>query len=97
MVESLTIKVKSNLSLGNAGELKRELTDALNNGIKSVVLDFAGTELVDSSGLGKLLLFSEKFKEIGGELKIVKVGSKDVAELFRLINLARFIKIDYQC
>lgn len=89
------VKVEKNLNMETSRELKRELTDILNRGLKQVALDFSATESVDSSGLGKLLLFNEKFKDSGGNFRISNVTNPEVAQLFRLINLEKFITIDF--
>ena len=89
------VRVKQNLNLDNSRELKQELTEVLERGVKQVELDFANTESIDSSGLGKILLFSEKFSQNGGSFKITNVVNPGIKELFTLITLERFVNIDY--
>lgn len=95
-LNGIVLKVKRDLSYSNSREITTELKSLFDRGIKTVALDFSGTESIDSSGLGKLLLFSEKFREAGGELKIINVVSKDVVDLFQLINLQKFMKIEFK-
>jgi anti-sigma B factor antagonist len=92
----VVIKVDCRLDIDNSRKLKVQLTDVFEQGAKNVELDFSETESVDSSGLGKILLFSEKFKDAGGGLKIANVNNSKVAQLFRLINLDKFINIEYK-
>lgn len=91
-----SVKVGRSLDLQNSRELKRKLVDALENGIKQVELDFSETEFIDSSGLGKLLLFNEKFAEIGGSFLVKNVVHASVRELFQVINLDRFMTVQYK-
>jgi anti-anti-sigma factor len=89
-------KVGRSLDLKNSRELKRNLVDALENGVKQVELDFTDTESIDSSGLGKLLLFNEKFTESGGNFLVKNVVHAGVRELFQVINLDRFMIVQYK-
>lgn len=76
--------------------LKRQLNEILETQTTEVELDFIDTEAIDSSGLGKLLLFNEKFKETGRNFKLTNVRNGKLADLFRLINLDSFISIDFK-
>lgn len=89
------VKVDRNLDLESSRQLKKDLVNKLDQGVQKVELNFSDTVFIDSSGLGKLLLFNEKFTEAGGEFKIINVTHPDVVKLFRLINLEKFIAIDY--
>lgn len=89
------IRIERSLNMENSHELKKELAGILEQGIKRVELDFSTTESIDSSGLGKLLLFNEKFRETGGEFKLTKVVHPNIAELFKLISLEKYISIEY--
>lgn len=90
------VKVASRLDLQNSRELKRNLVTALESGVRQVELDFADTEFIDSSGLGKLLLFNEKFTEKGGTFQVRNVVHSGVVELFQVINLDRFMNVEYK-
>lgn len=89
------ISVDRNLNFESSRILKKDLMDKLDQGVRKVELNFSDTVFIDSSGLGKLLLFNEKFTEEGGEFKITNVTHPDVVQLFRLINLEKFISIEY--
>lgn len=90
------VKIERNLNIENSRKLKKELVEMLHQGVRQVELDFSVTETVDSSGLGKLLLFNEKFKAAGGSFKVINVINQGVAEMFQLINLAKFLHITYK-
>lgn len=89
------IKVERTLDMLNSRSLKGKLSGLLEMGVREVELDFGDTESVDSSGLGKLLLFNEKFKEAGCSLKVINVRHSSVVELFRMLNLEKLITIQY--
>lgn len=91
-----TVRVAQHLNLENTPTLKKELAEMLEHRVSRVELDFSATQSIDSSGLGKLLLFNEKFREIGSEFKLTKVVHPNVVELFRLISLEKYITIEYR-
>lgn len=95
MTKEHLYRVGKKLDNENACNFKREMMDLLDKNINCVHLDFSDVELVESSGLAKLLFFSEKFSEKGGFFKIVRVKNRDVEQLFRLLNLNKFIEIEY--
>lgn len=90
------LKIERVLNMESSRRLKKQLIDLLENGTKHVVLDFADTESIDSSGLGKLLLFNQKFKETGRKFAVSNVRHVEVTTLFRLINLDKIIVIGYK-
>lgn len=94
--EKHILKTGPNLDLESSRRLKAELLDVFEKGVKHVELDFSDTEAVSSSGLGKLLMFNEKFTEVGGSFRLVNVVHKNVVQLFQLINLESFIKIEFK-
>jgi anti-anti-sigma factor len=66
---------------------KIEDSAAKSNG--RVILDMAGVEAIDSSGLGTLLFLDKKCRELGGELKIISISP----EVKRVIEIVQFDKI----
>lgn len=89
------LRLMSRLDSKNSRLLRDQLIELLDQGEYQVELDFSETEQVDSSGLGKLLLFDEKFKEKGGKLKLVNVKRLEVVDLFQLIKLERVLSVEY--
>ena len=89
------VKIERVLDMESSRNLKGELVYLLESGVREVELDFSLTESVDSSGLGKLLLFNEKFREAGGSMKVINVSNQDLAEMFQLLNLDKLIAIQY--
>ncbi len=92
--DEAVVKIGRDLVISNSHELKKALLALLDESVRKVVLDFSETQSVDSSGLGKLLLFNEKFRENGGSLKIRGINHKGVVELFKLIQLEKIIDLE---
>ncbi len=58
-----------------------------------VVFNFSGLSFINSSGIGKLLLFYKKFKNKGGDIVISGIND-DVFTLFKAIRLDKLIVIE---
>jgi len=83
------------------GRVDNEGTKIFQNGLDEILvknfskisLDFSKITFINSSGIGKLLLFYKKFKNKGGELVISGIND-DVYALFNAILLDKLIKIE---
>ena len=82
------------LTISNANEFKETLQTLFDQGYIAVELDFRKLEVIDSTGLGKLLLFQKVLKEQGGELKIINLENDFVRKMFNLIQLHKIIRIE---
>lgn len=90
------LRVERTLNLESSRRLKKELLQVLDRGANHLELDFSETEAIDSSGLGKLLLFNELLKEKGGNFRVVNVNHPELVQLFRLINLEKFMVVEFK-
>jgi anti-sigma B factor antagonist len=77
------IEVEGQLIVGNRQELKQLVLDAIDKGAKKVLVDFARTGYIDSSGLGVLVSLAKKIRE----------GDGDLQTLFELTKLDTLFQI----
>ncbi len=82
------------IDISNSQELKQQLLSLYDEGINYIEMDFSNVTGIDSSGLGKLLLFQKKLKERGGELSITSINNDYVKKMFSMIHLYKVIKIE---
>jgi anti-sigma B factor antagonist len=68
------------------------LTSLLEKESEKVVLNFSRLEFINSSGIGKLLIFYKKSKNLGRETVIEGI-SDDIFTLFKAIRLDKLIEI----
>ena len=66
-----------------------KIEDSAGKSTSSVILDMAGVEAIDSSGIGTILFLAKKCRALGGELKIASVPP----EVKMVIQIANFDKI----
>ena len=70
-----------------------KIVDSAGKSSSSVVLDMAGVEAIDSSGIGTILFLAKKCRALGGELKIASVPP----EVKMVIQIVNFDKIFHIC
>lgn len=79
------------LDLNHADELRRTFGSASRTGADTIVIDLAGTDLVDSTTLGVLLHANNACKEIGSTL-VIAGAPRTVARSIALTGLDRVLR-----
>ncbi len=90
----VTVYPEGRIDISNSQTLKEDLMEFYRDGFTNVVIDFGKISSIDSSGLGKLLLFHKKLKETDGKLKLVNIKSDYVKKMFKMIHLNKVIEIE---
>jgi anti-sigma B factor antagonist len=81
------IQLKGNLLGGpDAATLNKNLHALIGQGTHQVVIDLAGVEFMNSSGLGMLIGSASTMKSAGGALKLANV-SKKILGLIKITKL----------
>ncbi len=81
------------VDLLNVPEFKKALHALFEEGCNVINVDCTHLEMIDSAGLGSLVLFQKKLKERGGEIRLVNVKNEYIKHLFNMIDLQRVISI----
>lgn len=87
------ITPKENIDFSNSQKFKEILQKLFEQNYKKVIIDFSEIERIDSSGLGKLLLFQKKLKERDGDLIISNVKNDYIKNMFEMMHLNKVITI----
>lgn len=82
------------IDLTTAEEFREALQALYEKGYSSVVVDCSRLAIIDSAGLGNLIMFQKKLRERGGDLSIINVDHHYIRHLFDMIELDRVIKIE---
>ena len=88
----VVVQVEGQLIVGNRQQLKDLVQQAVDHGERRVLVDFARTGYIDSSGLGALVSISKKVREAGGELRLAGLN-EDLRSLFELTKLDTLFSI----
>jgi len=92
--EKVVVSPAGEINFDNSQDLKKELLALYNENYNVITVDFSSIESIDSSGLGKLLLFHKKLREKNGKLNIKNVQSDKIRKMFSLIHLDKVIEIE---
>lgn len=80
------------LNLVMAPRLKARIDDLVRDGKPKVVVDLAGVDFIDSSGLGALVGGLKVARLAGGDVRIAAAGEQ-VRAVLRLTNLDRILAV----
>ena len=81
------IDLEGRIALGDGSALLRDLIrEKVNGGHKMLLLNLAGVNYIDSTGLGELVSGYRLAKDQGGELKLMNL-SKRVSDLLEITKL----------
>ena len=84
----VVIALSGEIDLDNAGDVRRELLDSLDNR-KDVLVDMSGVTYIDSSGIASLVEGLQKARKQKTELSLVSVSQR----ARRVLELARLDKV----
>lgn len=73
-------------------ELRRLVTDVLDGGNRTILLDCANVEFMDSAGLGALVLSLKQVRAKSGHLALCGTNEQ-IKELFELTNMNRLFEM----
>lgn len=90
------IDMDGRITLGEGGSLLRDLIrQNLTTGHKKIVMNLAGINYIDSTGLGELVSAYRLVKSEGGELKLLNLNKK-VTDLLQITKLYTVFDIHSQ-
>jgi len=76
----------------NIPELRAQMRDIVADGVRDLVIDLAGVQMVDSSGIGLLIAAYNSLRKVGGQLALVH-ASEDLLELFRSMRMHQHFSV----
>jgi len=83
----IVIDMDGRITLGEGSNLLRDLiSEKLNSGHKKIIMNLAGINYIDSTGLGELVSGYRQVKSRSGELKLLNLNKK-VSDLLQITKL----------
>jgi anti-sigma B factor antagonist len=87
------LDLKGRITVGPEASALRERIGLLDSaGMKSVILDLAGVDYIDSTGLGALVICATTLRKAGGAMKLLSLNRRNV-ELLVMTKLATVFEI----
>jgi anti-anti-sigma regulatory factor len=84
--------VNGMVTTDNAHLLHNEFENVLNKNVEELDIDFSQCRILCSTGIGKLMMFTQTFIPKGGKVQIIKC-SENVYDLFTTIKLDQILTI----
>jgi anti-sigma B factor antagonist len=81
------------ITVGQESSALREKVSALAaEGLRNIILDLAGVDYIDSTGLGALVICATSLRKIGGNVKLLNLTPRNI-ELLVMTKLATVFEI----
>jgi anti-sigma B factor antagonist len=92
--EGITIvDLKGRITVGSeASALRQQVADDAAAGVRNLVLNMAGVDYVDSTGLGALVMSATTLRKSGGNVKLLNLNRRNI-ELLVMTKLATVFEI----
>jgi anti-anti-sigma factor len=87
------LHLRGSLDVQTVTELHPLVEEILGTGAKLVVVDCAGLDLLDSSGMGAIIALYKRLRALGGELQLLGVRDQPLT-IFRQLRLDRIFHLD---
>ena len=91
-VTAVVISPDGDLVAARLPALRTKLREMVGSGTLHLTMDLAGTQMVDSTGIGLLISAHNSLKKAGGELKVIH-ASKDIFELLRTMRMHQHFSV----
>jgi anti-anti-sigma factor len=85
------IHIEGEFNLSVLSQFEKSINPYLENP-KHIIIDFEKIRIIDSSAIGLLLVFSNKFKKINKTISITNIND-DIAGIFNIMNVQVKFKI----
>ena len=87
------LELKGRITVGKEAGALRDKVSALNEaGTRNIVLDLAGVDYIDSTGLGALVMCCTSLRRNGGNMRLLNLNRRNI-ELLVMTKLATVFEI----
>ena len=87
------LSLQHRITVGQESSALRERVSALAaEGLRNIILDLAGIDYIDSTGLGALVICATSLRKIGGNVKLLNLTPRNI-ELLVMTKLATVFEI----
>jgi anti-anti-sigma factor len=73
-------------------ELRSKMRGVVESGVRELVVDLTGVQMVDSSGIGLLISAHNSLRKVGGSLAVIH-ASAEILELFQTMRMHQHFSV----
>jgi anti-anti-sigma factor len=81
-----------NIVAASIPELRSKMRNIVEEGVRELVVDLTGVQMVDSSGIGLLIAAYNSLRKVGGRLAVIH-ASADILELFQTMRVHQHFSV----
>ena len=81
-----------NIVAATLPELRSKLRGIVNQGVRDLVVNLAGVNMVDSSGIGLLISAYNSLRKLGGQMAVIN-ASAEILELFCTMRMHQHFSV----
>jgi anti-sigma B factor antagonist len=87
------LELRGKLLMGNdSRQVEWAVVEWIKAGVKSVILDLGGLEMIDSTGVGIIVMCHARLEKAGGSMRIV--GAKGIIQdILHMTHVDRIVKL----
>ena len=89
----IVVTLRGDVDVYSSAQLREELTSLIDDGPDAVVLDLAGLDFLDSTGLGVLVGAQKRLVQRGGEL-ILRAPRPGARKVFEITGLDKVFVVE---
>ncbi|HUO29584.1 MAG TPA: STAS domain-containing protein [Bryobacteraceae bacterium] len=81
-----------NIVAASVPEIRTQMRGILEQGVRELVVDLTGVQMVDSCGIGLLISAHNSLRKVGGHLAVIH-ASADILELFQTMRMHQHFSV----
>jgi anti-anti-sigma factor len=86
------VTLDGHLDAEGAPVLSDALGQQLENGVRNVTMDFERVQFISSTGIGTLIAAIGEFRDVGGDVIVVRLSS-ELREVFEMLDLLDYVTV----
>jgi HptB-dependent secretion and biofilm anti anti-sigma factor len=91
--DGIRIGLQERLDFNDQQEFRRLVSEVVERKPQHVTVDLSALEMLDSAGLGLLVILSERVKQAGGGVRLAR-PNQDVKHILDIVEFEKIIPID---
>jgi anti-anti-sigma factor len=91
--DGIRIGLQESLNFKDQQEFRRLVTDVVERKPRHVNVDLSALSMLDSAGLGLLVVLNERVKQAGGSVTLTR-PNEDVRHILTIVEFEKIIPID---
>ncbi len=89
---NLVVALIGKLDVYSSSDVEARLLDAIDDNIKTLILDVSGLEFISSTGMRVFIIASKRIQSLGGKMVFASVGP-NIQKILEISGFSKMFKI----